>query len=196
MFRVLFGCLAALLMVGLAQAQSNYQIKSGDRLNIEVLEDESLNRSPLVLPDGSVSVPLAGSIRAAGRNVDQLSGLISQALAPNFATPPTVFVSVAAIAETIAPPPLLATDPETKEIYITGEIANPGRIEATPGATILQAIAEAGGLTRFAADKRIQLRRGEQIYLYNYRATGEGIPGSTVLAPGDVIVVPQRRLFE
>lgn len=193
MFRILFGFFVMMLIAVAAQAQSNYRIKSGDSLSIEVLEDNSLNRSTLVLPDGSISFPLAGSILAGGRTVDQVRTDLTNALASNFAAPPTVFVSVGAVA---AQAPAAAAVPVTQEIYVTGEITNPGKLEATPGTTILHAIAQAGGLTRFAADKRIQLRRGDQIFLYNYRTNGGGIPGSTVLAPGDVIVVPQRKLFE
>lgn len=193
MFRVLFGFFATMLIAVAAQAQSNYRIKSGDTLNIEVLEDASLNRGTLVLPDGSISFPLAGSISAGGRTVDQVRTDLTNALASNFAAPPTVFVSVGTVA---IPAPAAAAVPVTQEIYVTGEIASPGKLEATPGTTILHAIAQAGGLTRFAADKRIQLRRGDQTFLYNYRTNGGGIPGSTVLVPGDVIVVPQRKLFE
>ena len=64
---------ALLLMVGLAgvaTAQSNYRIQPGDTLQIEVLEDANLNRSVLVLPDGSISFPLAGTVKAGGRSVE------------------------------------------------------------------------------------------------------------------------------
>ncbi|CUH49054.1 polysaccharide biosynthesis/export family protein [Ruegeria atlantica] len=193
MFRVLFGLFTIMFFAVSAQAQSNYRIKSGDTLNIEVLEDTSLNRNTLVLPDGSINFPLAGGISAGGRTVDQVKTDLTNALASNFAAPPTVFVSVGAIA---LPAPAVASVPTTQAIYVTGEITNPGKLEATPGTTILHAIAQAGGLTRFAADKRIQLRRGNQVFLYNYRTNDGGIPSSTVLTPGDVIVVPQRKLFE
>ena len=89
-------------------------------------------------------------------------------------------------------------------VYIVGEANEPGRKEVLPGTTLLQFLAEAGGLSRFAAEKRIQLRRvnpasGEEtVYRFNYRSMGgsNSISGTTVLAPGDVIVVPERRLFE
>lgn len=199
MFRFISGFCAALMAVAMfatsAQAQSGYKIQSGDTLQIEVLEDSSLNRSALVTPDGSVSFPLAGTVRAAGRTVDQVSAALAASLASNFASTPNVFVSVAAVREPVIGLP--AEDPTT-EIYVTGEINTPGRLDATPGVTILQAIAQAGGLTRFAAGKRIQLRRADKVYRYNYFTNGgdKSIAGNTVLAPGDVIVVPQRRLFE
>ena len=55
-------------LAGAAAAQSDYRIQPGDTLQIEVLEDPNLNRSVLVLPDGSISVPLVGTVRAGGRN--------------------------------------------------------------------------------------------------------------------------------
>ena len=160
---------------------------------VEVLEDASLNRDVLVLPDGSINFPQAGTIRAAGRSVSDVRASLVSGLAPNFASEPTVYVSVS----TLAVPRIFdPVPPRTDGVFITGEITAPGRIEVTPGTTVLQAIAQAGGLTRFAAERRIQLRRGDKIYTYNYTGTGGGIRGSTTLIPGDVIVVPQRRLFE
>ena len=76
--------------------------------------------------------------------------------------------------------------------------ADPGRIDVEPGSTLLQVLAQAGGFTPFAAKKRIQLRRGSSVYLFNYNElekTG-GAGFETVVAKGDVIVIPTRRLFE
>lgn len=181
-----------------ANAQSSYRISPGDQLRVEVLEDTALNRTLLVLPDGSISFPFVGSLKASGKTVGTVERTLAQRLAGNFATAPTVFVTVGALAEkklSSAP----ADDPYG--IYLMGEINTPGRldIEEDLEVTLLQAIAQAGGFTRFAATKRVELRRphsgGEQIYVYNHKKGG-GISGATVLAPGDVIVVPERRLFE
>ena len=195
---------ALLVMVGLtsaAIAQSDYRIQPGDTLRVEVLEDSNLNRDVLVLPDGSISFPLAGSVKAGGRTVDSLARRLTSELAGDFAVDPNVLVSVAAL----APAQERATDqPDLMNVYIVGEVGAPGRKEVLPGTTLLQFLAEAGGLSRFAAEKRIQLRRAdpatgeEMVYRFNYRSMGGSgsISGTTVLAPGDVIVVPERRLFE
>ncbi|MFK5978992.1 MAG: polysaccharide export protein, partial [Rhizobiaceae bacterium] len=67
---------------------------------------------------------------------------------------------------------------------------------------VLQAIALSGGLGPFAAKKRIQIRRrirGEDVYYsFNYRAVekGDELDDNIYLRDGDVIVVPERRLFE
>jgi polysaccharide export outer membrane protein len=187
-----------------AAAQSNYKIRAGDTLRIEVLEDSSLNRDVLVLPDGSVSFPLVGTVAARGQSILQLSQKLASGLASNFAVTPNVFVSVNSLAK---PKPAksgrVAAAPKI-DAYVMGEIAKPGKIETKPGTTILQLLAEAGGLTKFAADKRIELRRTDPktgavtTYLFSYTGRGKGarIPASTPLIEGDVIVVPERRLFE
>ncbi len=83
-----------------------------------------------------------------------------------------------------------------------GEVTIPGKYLATEGTTILQVLAQAGGLTNFAARKRVELRRADtktgvmKKYTYNYNGSGGGIQGNTILKPGDVVVVPARRLFE
>lgn len=196
MMRILLGLfLAAFMASGLA-AQGGYTIKPGDQLRIEVLEDEGLNRNALVLPDGSISFPLVGNVPAAGRSVSQVQADLVTGLRGNFATAPNVFVSVGALAEPKPARPTTAAP--GMNVYILGEINGPGRLEVTPGTTMLQLIAEAGGLTRFAAGKRIELHRGDTVYPFNYRNPGSAssIKASTPLAPGDVVVVPQRRLFE
>lgn len=191
--RIVAATLATMIFATTAMAQSGYTIRSGDTLNVEVLEDESLNRTSLVTPDGSISFPQAGTVQARGRTTAQVASQIADALSSSFASRPNVYVSVSAVGE-----PTVAAAPATDGVYVTGEIAAPGKFEVTRGTTVLQAIAEAGGLTRFAASKRIQLRRDGKTYLYNYETNGgEGsIAGNTRLAPGDVIVVPTRSLFE
>ncbi len=67
MFKWIISAILAFGLAGAALAQgSDYKIRSGDSLSIEVLEDASLNRVLLVLPDGNVSFPLAGNVKAAG----------------------------------------------------------------------------------------------------------------------------------
>ena len=191
----LLATLVALLAAPLAYAQSaGYRIQPGDELAITVLEDETLNRTTLVLPDGSISVPLAGSIQASGRSVDAVEGAIADRLASNFAVRPSVFVSVTSVSDTGL----------TFPIYVVGQVGDPGMREVEAGTTLLQAIALAGGLDRFAATKRIQLRRSdpatgqERLYIFNYRAVERGgaIQSMITMREGDVIVVPERHLFE
>lgn len=195
MKHVLAAALALLLTAPMALAQAaGYRIQPGDVLTVTVLEDETLNRQTLVLPDGRISVPLAGTVAAAGQTVEAVERTIADRLASNFAVRPNVFVSVITVAD----------EAETFPIYVLGRVGNPGQVEVEIGTTLLQGIALAGGFDRFAATKRIQLRRmdtqsgREQLYVFNYNAVerGAAIQSMITLREGDVLLVPERRLFE
>lgn len=189
-----------------ALAQAGYSIQPGDVLQVEVLEDPGLNRSLLVLPDGSVSFPQVGTLRAGGRTVDQVRAALTQGLAPNFATPPNIYVTVSSLAPPPSPQAQAAqAAKDTEALYVMGEVTAPGRKDVEPSTNLLQFLSQAGSLTRFAARNRIELHRVDaasktaRIYLFDLDAIGGGpnrISGMTTLVPGDVIVVPTRRLFE
>lgn len=211
MFRALAGLVLAVLLVPAAWAQSGYRIQPGDVLQMEVLEDPSLNRGLLVLPDGTISLPLVGTVQATGKSIEAMRNAIASALAPNFASPPTVFLSVGQLnpvtsAVNAARAQAVAANVRpygTVAVYAIGELANQGRLDVQAGTTLLQFLAERGGLTRFAATKRIQLRRQdkktglETVYNFNYKAVQAGAKAPViVLRDGDVIVVPERKLFE
>lgn len=194
MRQVLLALLTLILAAPMALAQAaGYRIQPGDVLSVTVLEDETLNRQTLVLPDGRISVPLAGTIRASNQTVESVERVIADRLASNFAVRPNVFVSVTTVNE----------DGLTFPIYVLGRVSDPGAREVETGTNLLQAVALAGGLDRFAATKRIQLRRRgadgrEQIFVFNYKAVerGAGIESMITMREGDVILVPERRLFE
>ena len=195
MRRIVLTFLMMLLAVPAALAQSaSYRIQPGDQLQITVLEDESLNRQLLVTPDGQISVPLAGTVRVAGQTVDAVETTIADRLASNFAVRPNVFVALSSVDETAG----------QYTVYVLGQVNNAGPIQVEQGTTLLQALALAGGPARFAANKRIQLRRTdpstgqEKLYLFNYKAVERGgsIQSMIALREGDVIIVPERHLFE
>jgi polysaccharide export outer membrane protein len=189
------GLLAVLVTANETVAQDGYLIQPGDTLRVEVLEDPGLNRSALVSPDGRISFPLAGGVPAAGRTLEQLQTDLASRISGNFAATPSIFISL----ETLAPP---RTGTGTKaaliDVFVMGEAATPGKLELKRGTTLLQAFAQMGGFSPFAATKRVQLRRGGKITTLSYDAIerGTSTAGSTVLQNGDVIVVPQRKLFE
>lgn len=202
----LFVLIASFLLVPVfasqVLAQDTYKIRPGDVLRVEVLEDPSINRDSIVLPDGRVSVPLIGTIRVGGRSVDDVRSDLVDQLKPNFASDPTVFVSVSQVAETRAPKST-GGGSSRLTIYMLGEVASPGIMEVKRGTTFLQALAQGGGVTKFGATKRLQLRRADasgnqQIFTYNVKdiIDGKSNISTPVLREGDVIIVPQRRLFE
>jgi polysaccharide export outer membrane protein len=195
--QMMLAALMALPFLAVDAAAQDYRLQRGDTVQIEVLEDSSLSRSTLVLPDGQITVPQVGTVRAAGRTLEQLQADVAQRLAPSFATPPTVFVTLSSLA------PIIDRPEVTIDIFVIGAANAPGRVQIPPGSTLLQALSAAGGLSPFAADKRVQLRRvdkagNEKIYRVDYDAIERGASnvGTTRVYNGDVIVIPQRKLFE
>lgn len=190
------------LMAPIAAAAQGYGIRPGDTLRVEVAEDAAMNRDLLVLPDGTISFPMIGTIRASGQSTSQLAQTISAGIASNYTVPPSVNVAVAAIPEPREPRP--PQPEELVKIYLMGEVTSPGMQEVPHGTTLLQALAQSGGFTDFAATKRVQLRRvdratgRENVWVVNYgRLTrGASAMGSVQLVEGDVILVPERGLFE
>lgn len=198
--RFLSSVLAVMLLSVIAVeavAQSDYRVRPGDVLRIEVLEDSSLNRDTLVLPDGRITVPLAGAIVASNRTLQQIQSDVTARLSPGFAEVPTVFVGLTSLAE---PPD---DEGPVIRVHVVGEAATSGMLELAPGSTVLQAFAAMGGFSPFAATRRVQLRRvdphgNERVVTIDYNAVERGAVGygTLRLADGDVIIVPQRRLFE
>ena len=189
-----------LLTLGLGSAAlaEGYQLRPGDVLKIEVLEDPTLNRSVLVAPDGRIAMPMAGTLKASGLSVDSVAANIATAITPNFAGKPSVFVSLERLAERTGGGGGVAAQAATIDVYVMGEAAKSGKHAMSPGSTVLQLFAEMGGFGKFAATKRIQLRRGADTFKLNYEQieAGTSNAGDTTLKDGDVIVIPQRKLFE
>jgi polysaccharide biosynthesis/export protein len=176
-------------------ALAQYILQPGDTLQLSVWQEPRLDRQIVIAPDGTIALPLAGRIQAGGRTAAQVEQAIAANLAPQYTDELDVTVQV-----------LLRPELEEPEIpptvYITGEVANPGQFPVEKPTTVLQAIALGGGLSPFAAERRIQVHRqvgGQvQIHVFDFEAFKHGLSpaGNVVLVPGDVIVVPERGLFE
>lgn len=185
-----FGLLAAL--PALAQG---YSVRPGDTLKIEVLEDATLNRAVLVDPKGSIALPDVGSIKVTGQSVDAIAAAITAKITGNFATAPHVYVALQQVAVPVAGNGTYGM----VDVYVMGEANKLGLLSVKSGTTALQAFAQMGGFTKFAATKRIQIRHADaSTTRLNYDAieAGASRDGAMTLKAGDVIIVPQRRLFE
>lgn len=186
----LLGSILTLVFMSTIAVAQEYRVQPGDSLAVEVIEDPTLNRTVLVAPDGRIALPGTGTIRAGGLTLRQIEANISGRLSANFINPPNVFVGVAGIAP--------EEDDPVLAIFVVGEATTVGRLEIEPGTTLLQAVAQFGGFTNFAAIKRIQLRRGTEMFTldYNKIVDGSSRNGLVRMHEGDVIIIPQRKLFE
>jgi len=189
--RITMAFLALVVMATSALAQNPYRLQPGDTIEITVYQEPDLGRQVLVGPDGRISFPLAGHIAAAGLTLEGTEQRIKDRLKPFFADELDVTVLLVGADER----------PDTT-VYVTGEVQSPGAFEVKTKTSVLQAIALAGGLNPYAAKHRIVVRRTvkgqELVFPYDYGAAENGWPdaGDVVLHHGDVIVVPERGLFE
>jgi polysaccharide biosynthesis/export protein len=173
-------------------------LKSGDSLSISVLQDPKLDRNVVVDPSGEIAFPLAGHIRARGLTPLALENIIKSKLKGNYKDE-NLDVTVA-----VANSPRDIPEEDLKpKIFITGEVIRPGSYVVRQPTTLMQAIALAGGVGAFAAKQRIQVRRraptgDETIFMFNYKAyeAGADLEGNIRLRAGDVIMVPERGLFD
>jgi polysaccharide export outer membrane protein len=171
-------------------------IKVGDNLSITVVQDSKLDRTVVVDPSGQIAFPLAGHFRVSGLTPQAVESILKEKLKNNYKDESLdVTVSLLAVKE--------VPDEDLKpKIFVTGEILRPGSYVVRQKTTLMQAIALAGGLGPFAAKRRIMVRRrtptGEDIFMFDYRAyeAGQDLEGNIALHAGDVIMVPERGLFE
>ena len=172
-------------------------LRPGDTIQISVWQDPKLDRTLVVGPDGMISFPLAGHIRAGGITAQALEGIIKERIKKNYTGQLDVTVSLAK--------PNEDTEGDARpKIYVTGEVLKPGSFTLKTGTNLVQAIALAGGLSPFAASRRIQVHRKvagtDSIFDFNFKAYQAGTEQDNNininLRPGDIIIVPERGLLE
>ena len=159
-----------------------YIIGVDDVLAINVWKEAELSRSTPVRPDGMITLPLVGEIKASGLTPNQLQDQITTAL-QKVMSDPVVTVSVTGV--------------NSLSFNIMGQVNKPGYFPLTHPLTVLDAIALAGGFRDFAKQKKIYVLRtatdGKQQKLYfNYKEVikGKKMAQNIYLQPRDTLVVP------
>jgi polysaccharide export outer membrane protein len=159
-----------------------FVIGNDDVLAINVWKEPDVSRSIPVRSDGKISLPLAGEIQAAGRTPLGLEREIATKL-QNYISEPEVTVMVQQI--------------NSQKFNILGMVTKPGSFPLTNSATVLDAIALAGGFRDFAKKKSIYVLRrnadGSDVRIpFNYKEVVKGQnPAQNIkLQPRDTIVVP------
>ena len=163
------------------QVGPDYVIGPADSLEINVWKENDLDAKVPVRPDGKISLPLLGDVKASGFTPTQLAADLSQRL-KKYVDDPRVTVVVTAV--------------NSRRIYIVGEVVHTGAYPLLGNMTVLQALSAAGGFSAFASLKNIYILRnqdGTQVKLpFNYKKVikGENMQQNVQLRPGDTIVVP------
>lgn len=174
---ILFCCLFA----PLALTDAAYQLKEGDILNISVWGEENLQQVTRILPDGSISFPLVGNLKASGLSAPEVEAAISKGLAKFI---PDVDVSV------------VVQEVEGNRVFVLGKVKAPGSYVMTSPLTVMQALSIAGGLDTFADEGAILILRqspdGQSKLAVDYDEiiSGKDLSTNHQLQAGDTILVP------
>jgi polysaccharide export outer membrane protein len=146
-----------------------------------VWREKEISTTAVVRPDGKITIPLVDEVYVVGLTPLQLQALLEEKLKP-FLTVPQVTVIVKGIS--------------SRRVYLMGQGGRNGPFLINSTTTVLQLLAQAGGLGPFAKRKKIDIMRqvnGEtKHYRFNYDEVlkGKHLEQNIVLQPGDIIVVP------
>ena len=161
---------------------ASFMIGNDDVLAINVWKEPDISRSIPVRSDGKISLPLVGEVQATGQTPLKLEQEIAARLKSYIAEP-----EVTVIVQQI----------NSQKFNILGQVTRPGSYAIANAATVLDAIAVAGGFRDFAKQKSIYILRqgadGSQTRLrFNYKEVVKGQnPAQNIrLLPRDTIVVP------
>ena len=184
---VFLGCAEQKIIPELAYEEpTDFLLGPEDVLEITVWKNQELSRTTAIRPDGLISMPIVGDVRAAGLTANAVATQITERL-KEYVTNPAVSVSVKEI--------------NSYAVFVLGEVTKPGKYQLKSYTTVLQAISMAGGFTEFARKNRLQVvrnkpngdRRRHEIRIpvrYDDLVTGQGEPGNLTLLSGDTVVVP------
>ncbi len=164
----------------------NYGLNPGDVIEVRYRYTPEFNQTVTILPDGSVTLDLIGSLKLANLTIEQARTAILQKSAEVLQDPEVS---------------LILRDFQKPYFVIAGEVVNPGRYDMREKTTALQAVMLAGGFRDTAKASRILVFRKVNTEFAEMRAVNLNKINKTnkleqdiMLSPGDMILVPQNTL--
>ena len=160
-----------------------YKIQAGDQLDVKFFYNSELNEQVIVRPDGRISLQMIQEIIAAGLTPAQLTKLLTERYATELQKP-----AVTVIVRSFG----------GQSIFADGEVNRPGIINMIRPITVLQSIAQAGGLKESALTTEvIVIRAGSDhkpmVIPVNIEKVVDGtdMGQDIVLRPFDIVYVPK-----
>lgn len=152
-------------------SMSQYQLGSGDRINISVFGQDDLSME-IRLPDvGTINYPFLGELKLVGMTAAEVESLIYEGLLGDYLVNPSVSVSIV----------------EYRPFFIDGEVKRPGGYPYQPGLSVNKAAALAGGYTERANRDKITIVRESDGQQFEF-----SVSVTDMIQPGDIVTVNQR----
>lgn len=161
---------------------STYLLQPYDLIDVDVYSEEDLHKPARLGSDGTVLLPLIGSVKVGGLTVAQATDLIRQRYGAGFVKNPSVLITVLQYRKST--------------FSILGQVLKPGVYEIPEGThvSIVEAVSLAGGFTAAAAQDSVTVKRvvDGKITLFKIKA-GEMAQNPDVVPfevlPADTVVV-------
>ncbi|MBC7952488.1 MAG: polysaccharide biosynthesis/export family protein [Rhodospirillaceae bacterium] len=171
-----------------SSTSSGYIIEPGDALDVRFFYNPELNEEVMVRPDGNISLPLVGEMRAAGRSPTQLEGLLRDSYSRELRQ-----AAITVIVKGFA----------GQRVYVDGEVGEPQMVNIAGNLSAMQAVASAGGFKPSA-------RKGEVLVIrragtpkpvvipvdLDAAISGTDTSQDILLQPYDVVFVPKTAIAE
>jgi polysaccharide export outer membrane protein len=163
-----------------ADQQHMSQLGAGDSVSIQVFGQPDIT-NVYVGDDGTISVPLVGNIPVAGISPVQAAARVAKALKEGgYFLDPHVTI--------------LVTQQRSQVVSVLGEVAAVGRYPINPRTTIVDLLAQAGGLKATASDSGYVLRTDDNGHINRYPVQLTGL-AEFKLTGGDSLLVPKAEHY-
>jgi protein involved in polysaccharide export with SLBB domain len=149
----------------------NLKLAPGDKVRVTVFGEDKISGDYDIDTAGYISLPLAGSVMAAGLSKPELERELARRLAGDYLKSPKVTVSVVTF----------------RPFFILGEVERPGEYQFRSGMNVLSALAMAGGPTFRASRSSVLIQRAGTTELREYP-----LDATVGILPGDLVRIPER----
>ena len=170
--------------------QQSYVIGISDQLTVDVWRNQDLSRSVIVRPDGFITMPLMGDVRAESRTPEDLAEVISVALRQVIKTPE--------VTVTVTNPVSIAYQYRVRAM---GQVNQPTSMAFVEGMTVMDLVLAAGGVSDYGAGNRAILNRETEqgareypVFLDDILNEGD-IRTNYLLQPADILTIPEKSIW-
>ena len=162
------------------------QLGPGDSVNVQVYGQPDLSTTQYVGDDGTLSIPLAGTVQVGGLSPAQAGSRVEAALkSAKILVDPHVTITV--------------SQTRSQRVSVLGQVGTPGRYPIESNTSILDLLAQAGGVTAGGSDIVYVLRQdkdGKEVrYPVDLKGLANGAVPTLTLQGGDSVFVPKAEQF-
>lgn len=155
----------------------------GDKLELSIFYGSKENKATYTLDaSGDVEIQFIGTVTAGGKTIKDIQQEIKARLADGYIVNPIVALSVVEI--------------NSLKLSVSGQVIHSGSVKFTPGMTITEAVASAGGFSPMARKNLVKVVRHvdnrKETYELPVEMIAEGKRPNFPMMPGDEVFVPER----